>query len=127
MLERSALLARSDGLTGDHLRSILSTESAAPGGVGVAGELVRSLGRNWLERPLAVFRREVAAEVERHYFDLQLRAAGGRVGEVARRAGIAPRSLHRILNQLGLRKEDYQERRASGSGAARARRRQPPG
>ena len=35
--------------------------------------------------------------------------AGGRVGEVAERAGISPRSLYDKMTRLGLRKEDYKD------------------
>jgi DNA-binding NtrC family response regulator len=64
-------------------------------------------GRRWTERPWRTIRREVLEEAEYLYLSELLRLCSGRVGEVARRAGMAPRSLFEKMRRYGLRKEDF--------------------
>ncbi len=66
----------------------------------------------WLERPLRQVRRGVIERFEKAYLVAQLRATRGRVGETARRSGLAPRSLHDKMKRYDLRKEDF---RGTGS------------
>ena len=47
---------------------------------------------------------------EREYFAALLEETGGRIGAVARRAGLAERTVYEKLKKLGLRKEDFRPR-----------------
>jgi two-component system response regulator AtoC len=51
----------------------------------------------------------MVSRFEREYLDRTLRAAGGRIGLSARRAGISERALFEKMRRYGLRKEDYRE------------------
>jgi len=66
-------------------------------------------------RPLREARRDVVTAFERAYLAEALRAAGGRVGEAAQRAGITSRALYTKMRQLGLDKDDFRYRPASPS------------
>jgi len=66
---------------------------------------IRSTG--WVERPWREVRREVIEHAERRYLEAVLTATRGRIGEAARRAGMAPRSLHEKMRKYGLLKEHY--------------------
>ncbi len=57
--------------------------------------------------PLRAARERAVEEFERLYLSDALRAAGGRVGEAAARAGLSARALHAKMKRLGLRKEDF--------------------
>jgi DNA-binding NtrC family response regulator len=59
--------------------------------------------------PLREARDEMVSRFEREYLDRTLRAAGGRIGLSARRAGISERALFEKMRRYGLRKEDYRE------------------
>jgi DNA-binding NtrC family response regulator len=83
-------------------------------------------GAEALELPWGEARERALREFERRYFERLLADCAGRVGEVARRAQLDPRSLYDKLRRLGLRREDYLDplrptaaraRRAAGSGA----------
>ncbi len=60
--------------------------------------------------PLRAARVRAVEEFERDYLSDALRAAGGRIGEAAARAGLSPRALHAKMKRLGLRKEDFRYR-----------------
>ena len=75
----------------------------------------------WLGLPLAEVRRRVLDEIEHEYLREQLRVTGGRVGEVARRAGMTPRSLYDRLQKHGLRKEQFRVARADAEVRFRSR------
>ena len=64
-------------------------------------------GRRWTESPWRAIRQEVLEEAEYRYLSELLGLCSGRVGEVARRAGMAPRSLFEKMRRYGLRKEDF--------------------
>ena len=61
-----------------------------------------SIERRWRE-----VRRDVLDDAERRYLVALLEATRGRIGDAARRAGMAPRSLHEKMRKHGLRKEAY--------------------
>jgi two-component system, NtrC family, response regulator AtoC len=58
-------------------------------------------------RPLLEVRQELVERFEREYLAQLLREHRGRVGEVARAAGIAERNLYEKLKQYGLSRDDY--------------------
>jgi DNA-binding NtrC family response regulator len=62
-----------------------------------------------LSLPLREARNRMLTEFEREYLVAQLRAARGRVGETAKRAGITPRALFDKMKRHGLRKEDFKD------------------
>jgi len=66
-----------------------------------------------LELPWLEARERLIDEFERRYFDQLLTRFAGRIGDAARHAGIAPRSLHERMKHLGLRKESFKARQRS--------------
>jgi DNA-binding NtrC family response regulator len=71
--------------------------------VGAAVELPPA----WLEQPWKQVREQLLGAGERAYLIGLLRACAGRIGDCARRAGIAERSLFEKMKRHGLRKEDF--------------------
>jgi DNA-binding NtrC family response regulator len=71
--------------------------------VGAAVELPPA----WHEQPWKQVREQLLLAGERAYLIGLLRACGGRIGDCARRAGIAERSLFEKMKRHGLRKEDF--------------------
>jgi two-component system response regulator AtoC len=76
-----------------------SAASAVPGGA-AAVQVDTS-------RPLLEARQELVERFERDYLTRLLREHRGRVGEVARAAGIAERNLYEKMKQYGLSRDDY--------------------
>lgn len=72
-----------------------------------AGEM--ELPEAWLERNWKEVRAALLLEGEREYFATLLRQERGRVGAVAKRAGISSRALFDKMRRHGLRKEDFRE------------------
>ncbi|HET8733998.1 MAG TPA: sigma-54 dependent transcriptional regulator, partial [Anaeromyxobacteraceae bacterium] len=60
-----------------------------------------------LDRPLLEARQALVERFEREYLQRLLRLHRGRVGEVARAAGIAERNLYEKMKALGLSRDDY--------------------
>lgn len=60
-----------------------------------------------LDLPMGEARRQVVEEFERKYLVALLRQCGGVLSDVARRAGINPRTLYEKMRRFQLRKEDY--------------------
>jgi DNA-binding NtrC family response regulator len=61
----------------------------------------------WLDQPWKQVREQLLLAGERAYLIGLLRACGGKIGDCARRAGIAERSLFEKMKRHGLRKEDF--------------------
>jgi DNA-binding NtrC family response regulator len=111
VLERAVLLCDTDrlsvkdlprGMVGSPVeRSISSMTIASNEAGGVAPEL--------LDLPLKDAREDIVVNFEKAYFSELLTRNGGRVGVVARRAGITPRSLYGKMKRYGLRKEDFKD------------------
>lgn len=107
VMERAVLFARGPELTLDTLpASIVGGDSS--GGRGALGAL--GLDEGALERPLPEVRDELVDRLERKYLSHILDRYEGRVGEVARHAGIDPRTLYNKMQDYGLRKERYRKR-----------------
>ncbi len=66
-----------------------------------------SLPAAWAERSWKEVRAALLLEGEREYLTALLRQERGRVGEVARRAGISSRALFDKMRRHGLRKEEF--------------------
>jgi two-component system response regulator AtoC len=60
-----------------------------------------------LDRPLLEARQALVERFEREYLQRLLALHRGRVGEVARAAGIAERNLYEKMKVLGLSRDDY--------------------
>jgi len=60
-----------------------------------------------LDRPFQEAKQALLERFEREYFQRLLQRHRGRVGEVARAAGIAERNLYEKMKALGLSREDY--------------------
>ena len=61
--------------------------------------------------PLARVRKEETDRVERIYLDQVLKQHLGRINLSARKAGITPRQLHKLMAKHGLKKENYKLRK----------------
>ena len=77
-------------------------EPPATGGVGATESVHVDISR-----PLLDARQELVERFEREYLTRLLREHRGRVGEVARAAGIAERNLYEKMKQYGLSRDDY--------------------
>ena len=60
-----------------------------------------------LDRPFLEAKQGLVERFEREYFSRLLQRHKGKVGEVARAAGIAERNLYEKMKQLGLSRDDY--------------------
>jgi two-component system response regulator AtoC len=60
-----------------------------------------------LDRPFLEAKQGLVERFEREYFGRLLSRHKGKVGEVARAAGIAERNLYEKMKQLGLSRDDY--------------------
>jgi two-component system response regulator AtoC len=60
-----------------------------------------------MEKPFLEAKQALVDSFEREYFARLLQRHRGRVGEVARAAGIAERNLYEKMKQLGLSRDDY--------------------
>ncbi len=108
-VERAVLLCQGTDLRLSDLPDAVAgaSEGRAGSDPGPAGTRSGAAEMEWLELPLGDARRRIQEAFERRYLDHHLREARGQVGEVARRAGINPRTLYEKMRRLGLRKEDY--------------------
>ncbi|MCA8965431.1 MAG: sigma-54-dependent Fis family transcriptional regulator [Planctomycetes bacterium] len=98
VLERAVLLG--DGV---RVRRQDLTGIAASSG----GETGRGLSAELEAMPHAAALAAVTDDFERRYFTALLTACRGHLGEVARRAGVSPRTVFSKLERLGLRKEQF--------------------
>ena len=105
VVERAVLLCTGDRITLAQLPPEVRGEAAAPADGGDGDGL--PLPEDWDERPLAEVRAAVLTRFERAYLERLLARTRGRVGETAKLAGIAPRSLYEKMKRHGLRKEDF--------------------
>jgi DNA-binding NtrC family response regulator len=80
-----------------------------PDGDGKAAASVVREGECWGDRPWRVVRKQILEQAERRYLSEVLALSSGRIGEAARRAGMAPRSLFEKMRRHGFRKEDYRD------------------
>jgi two-component system response regulator AtoC len=60
-----------------------------------------------VSRPLLEARQALVERFEREYLTRLLREHRGRIGEVARAAGIAERNLYEKMKAYGLSRDDY--------------------
>ena len=95
---------------------IAATAAAAAPSSAAAAAL--ALQPSWVEKPWREARDEVLLAVERTYLVALLERHRGRIGDSARQAGMAPRSLFEKMRQHGLRKESFTSGRAAPSAAA---------
>ena len=110
VVERAVLLATGSEIILVDLPETI--QSCAPGHVsperrGVLGLGFARDGRRWTDSPWRTIRQEVLEDAEYRYLSELLGLCSGRVGEVASRAGMAPRSLFEKMRRYGLRKEDF--------------------
>ncbi len=110
VIERAMLLCEYESIALKCLPASIARLSPS----GSAGQIADSLFSvngdsvdGWLERTMAEVRREVLDRFERAYLTVVLRAAHGRVGAAAKRAGITPRHLFNQMKRHDLRKEDF--------------------
>ena len=102
-MERAVLLCETDEITPAHLPATIS----GGGILGGRGPGHRPARSNRDARPLGQVRNEAVERLEREYLERLLLDREGRVGEVARLAGLDPRTLYTKMRRYGLRKEDF--------------------
>ena len=111
VLERAALLCADDVIELADLPTAVTNAAfdELPTLASDAGD--ESISHALLSLPMAEARERVVERFERAYLSEVLRAANGRVGEAARRAGIDPRSLYNKMRRYRLRKESFRSDR----------------
>jgi DNA-binding NtrC family response regulator len=102
VIERATLLCRGLTITRADLPEPLGS---LPPPAGSADTL--PLPRAWDDRPFHEVKKEVLDRFERKYLRHLLDRTGGRIGESAKLAGVAERTLYEKMKRLGLRKEDF--------------------
>lgn len=111
VLERAVLLSDSDRLRLKDLPQVMTGPPVNP--VADSGSPVvdpsTTFPQDLLDIPLKQARDDIVAAFEKKYFAELLVRNGGRVGMVARKAGITPRSLYGKMKRYGLRKENFKE------------------
>ena len=111
VIERSIILSKDDEITLDDLPvgiagTISINENARSRPFSFGMEQKNAMDR-WLALPWKEARDEMLEQFEKEYFQEQLRSMDGRIGETAKRAGIASRSVHEKMKRHGLKKEDF--------------------
>ena len=100
----AALLCDGEVVGPEHLPAHLGG-AAEPLDVSAVAELAERAVRDG--EPLELARRRVEDRFERCYLEALLVECSGRVGEVARRAGITPRALYDKLRRLDLDRRSF--------------------
>lgn len=101
VIERAVLLAGSDEIgLGDLPPALDSADGRRP--LTGTPTLVPDL-----DRPLREIIAEESRRTEHNYLHAQLSRFHGKLAAVAKHTGLPPRSLHRKMRELGLRKADY--------------------
>jgi DNA-binding NtrC family response regulator len=105
IIERAMLLCENGIITCDHLpQSVIASETASDDDKYYdAGDWPKEL----MEQPLKEARKSIFRNFERDYLVKLLESTKGRVGEVAKRAGIDSRSVFDKMKEYGLKKEDF--------------------
>jgi DNA-binding NtrC family response regulator len=115
VMERAVLLAEGTSLSLADLPENIARR--VPDRSPAADPSALGLPAGWREMPLKEVRRELLRAFERTYLTAQLQATRGRVGEAARRAGMAARSFYQKMQDHGLQKEDFKAgRRQTAAG-----------
>ena len=111
VIERAVLLCDADKLRIKDLPQVMaeSTVNQRGGPLITPPDQPPTVSPHLLDMPLKQAREDIISAFEKSYFAGLLAKTGGRVGVVARRAGITPRSLYNKMKRYGLRKEDYKE------------------
>ena len=105
VIERAMLLCDNDIITCDHLpKSITGLEVISRDeGSYAAGHWPQEL----MDRPLKEARKSIFRNFEKDYLARLLKTTKGRVGDVAKRAGIDSRSVFDKMKEYDLKKEDF--------------------
>jgi len=105
VIERAMLLCENDIITCDHLpKSITKPEVASDGKKShEAGVWYEEM----MDKPLKEARTSIFRNFEKEYLVRLLKSTKGRVGEVAKQAGIDSRSVFKKMKEYDLRKEDF--------------------
>jgi DNA-binding NtrC family response regulator len=110
VLERAMLLCENDMIAAEDLPLYIAAVNATGEGVvsgnGLPTESMK-LSADWLEKPLKDVRKEIYEQAERKYLSHLLQATHGKVGLVAKQAGINKRALYTKMKRYGFSKEDY--------------------
>jgi DNA-binding NtrC family response regulator len=110
VVERAVLLARGSEIMLGDLPESIQRRAPGRGSPEHRGDVKLGFardGRRWTDSPWRTIRQEILEEAEYRYLSELLGLCSGRVGEAAKRAGMAPRSLFEKMQRYGLRKEDF--------------------
>jgi DNA-binding NtrC family response regulator len=121
-VERAVLMTRGSEITLSDLPEPIQRCAPGRGDPKSRGNLLLGFARNgrrWTESPWRTIRQEVLEEAEYRYLSELLGLCSGHVGEAAKRAGMAPRSLFEKMQRYGLRKEDFRRPPAAAESPAR--------
>ena len=104
VIERAALLCKSDIISLDNLPSVFHWNPLTESDL----ENPDALNLNsWENKTLQEVKEEVINQVEKKYIEMTLEKTGGRIGETAKIAGIHPRGLYGKMKKLGLDKNKF--------------------
>jgi two-component system response regulator AtoC len=105
VIERAMLLCENDVITPDDLpKSVTEPESVSYGErSGDVGDWPKEL----MDKPLKEARNSICRNFEKAYLVRLLKSSKGRVGEVAKRAGVDSRSVFDKMKEYELKKEDF--------------------
>jgi transcriptional regulator with GAF, ATPase, and Fis domain len=111
VLERAVLLCDTDRLRVNDLPQVMvgSTVTSDLSSLSPIRDEPNAVSSELLDMPLKTAREDIIAAFEKAYFSELLARNGGRVGVVARRAGITPRSLYGKMKRYRLHKEDFKD------------------
>ncbi len=106
IIERAVLLSAGGEILLSDLPEFLSntTNVASPANDARATDdrFQSALDKPWQEARVAIM-----TAFEKEYLTHLLQSTGGRIGEAARHAGIAPRSLYEKMQRYGLQKQHF--------------------
>jgi DNA-binding NtrC family response regulator len=108
-VERAVLMATGPEITVAELPDAIRRLST---GGSIAGHIAGGAEGGWegqtqVDQPWRIVRKQILADAERRYLTQLLTLCSGRIGEAAKGAGMAPRSLFEKMRRHGIHKEDF--------------------
>jgi two-component system response regulator AtoC len=108
IIERAMLLCEGEVISCDDLPKSITEPEAIP--QNMSEHQRGALPKNMLDKPLKEAREILLENFERDYLTSLLLATNGKVGEVAKMAGINSRSLFDKMKRYGLNKKDFRSK-----------------
>ena len=107
VVERAVLMCEGEQITLGNLPRTIVPAMGRDHSLPSSSALDALFEDQWRDREWKDVRDRLISSCEETYFSEQLRHTRGNLDEVARRAGINPRSLYDLMKRHGMRKEDY--------------------